>query len=104
MIQQSQEPELSEEPVISENTKKLISVIPRRITKEFLTTEIFNLLVKSKKTTLTLKCSPQAMAFLSESKECKNISLGKLELELATCKVICEIDFELLEYNIEEKI
>lgn len=96
--------DLADYPVISEETKKMIQSLQPKVTKEFLTTHIFDYLVKAKKTSLNLKCSPKAMAFLSEAKECKNISEGKLTLEIATCKITCIIDFELTDFNFEEQI
>lgn len=96
--------ETSDVPLLSEETKELIKTLQPRVTKEFLSTQIFNFLVKVKKTSFTLRCSPRAMAFLSETKECKNISEGKLTLEVATCKISCIIDFELTDFNFEEQI
>lgn len=66
--------------------------------------KFFEKICEAKKTTLSLECSPKLIALLTGARECKHQEEGKLELLVACCKVVCYINFELTDYNFQDKI
>jgi hypothetical protein len=70
---------------------------------EFYVNKFFELLCEHKKILLELNCSPHLIACLTRARECREQQHGKLELLIACCKVICYINFDLIDYNFEIK-
>jgi hypothetical protein len=77
--------------------------VSREKRPEFYVNKFFDMLCEHKKSFLELNCSPRLIACLTKAEECKGHLHEKLELLIASCKVICYINFDLTDYKFEIK-